>query len=182
MYEYMTRANARAYQRDMLREERASVVKQAQDRKVAGSTFLSHSTLDMDLLPGITRFLSAHGAVVYIDKKDDTLPPYTNRKTAETLRSRIVESERFILLATPASKSSRWIPWELGLSDGVKSINKIAVLANVDSIDEDWPQQEYLGLYRRIVFSDVQGYNQRQWVVLDRAANKGRKLSQWLTS
>lgn len=56
------------------------------------------------------------------------MPSQTSSETAQKLKQRINRSNKFVLLATPGSIRSIWIPWELGLADGVKGLNKIAIL------------------------------------------------------
>lgn len=179
MADYITRA-------DLLNSagpinEQASTVRKAEVRSPAGATFLSHSSKDSELLPGVIRLLERHGAVVYVDKKDDKLPPYTNRETAVGLRERIKQSKKFVLLTTKNSKDSRWVPWELGLSDGYKSSSNVAILPSVDrSTETAWTETEYLGVYNRIVYGKLQGHSGQVYMVLDQELNEATELSTWL--
>lgn len=154
-------------------------------RKSAASsgiaTFLSHSSSDIDILPGAIRILSNHGAEVYIDKKDTALPPYTSRKTAIILKDRIRENKKFVLLASYNSKDSRWMPWELGLADGYKRQANVAIFPSVKSEnDTKWTEQEYLGTYDRIVFGDLEGQDKPLWMVLNQEKNEATSLFHWL--
>ena len=73
------------------------------------------------------------------------------------------------------------MPWELGLSDGIKKVAGTAVLPGVDSAtDTKWAEQEYLGLYDRIVWGDLQGREKKVWMVLNQVANTATELSEWL--
>ena len=145
------------------------------------STFLSHSSSDIDILPGAMRILFNHGAEVYIDKKDTALPPYTSRKTAIILRNRIKENRKFVLLASYNSKDSRWMPWELGLADGYKTQANVAIFPSVKSHnDTKWTEQEYLGIYDRIVFGNMEGHAEPVWMVLNQEKNEASTLAQWL--
>ena len=78
MVDYLTKETLRRQAGPL--NEQATVVRKAQDRSPAGATFLSHSTKDADLIPGVIALLERHGAVVYVDKKDETLPPFTSRE------------------------------------------------------------------------------------------------------
>lgn len=179
MVDYITRG-------DLLRNvgtvtEQASVVRKAEAQSSSGATFLSHSSKDSDLLPGVIALLERHGAVVYVDKKDESLPPYTNRETAIKLRERIKISRKFILLTTKNSKDSRWVPWELGLSDGFKSSQNVAILPSVDKATEtSWTNTEYLGIYNRIVYGNLQGHSGTVFMVWDQDRNEATELSAWL--
>lgn len=182
MPEYATLDEIRSYGTTMFSEAQASMLKAARNRAPAGSTFLSHSTKDVEYLAGTVRLLQEHGASVYIDKKDEALPPYTNKETADILRSRIKESRRFVLLATKVSKESKWIPWELGISDGYKAPERIAIFPGVDSAtDTKWTEREYLGLYNRIVFGGLKGYRDNVWMVWNKDKNTATELRKWLS-
>ncbi len=153
----------------MLREASAS--------KVGKTVFLAHSSRDAQYLPAIISILQNHGGSVYIDKDDQRLPDHPNRETAEILRSTIKSCPRFVVFVTINSKGSRWIPWELGLADGEKDIYQIALFpTTTDSTDQQWAQQEYLGLYRRIVWGRIRGKNKAEWIVHDHVENSATPL------
>ena len=157
--------------------------KSAQERSATGSTFLSHSSMDAEYVAGVLQLLQEHGAQVYVDKKDDNLPPKTSRETASVLKRRIAECRKFIVFATANSKDSRWVPWELGVSDGNKGSLRTAVFPGVDQADNvHWAEQEYLGLYDRIVFGRMQGYSQPIWMVWNQERNSAVPLQDWLGS
>jgi hypothetical protein len=179
MVEYITR--------DMIRRnagpltEQASIVRKAASRSPAGSSFLSHSTKDTDLLPGVIGILEAHGASVYVDKKDESLPPTTSRETASILRGRVKQCKKFILFTTTNSKDSRWMPWELGLADGFRQMPNVTIFPGVDTAhDHTWSEREYLGVYDRIVFGAHQAYPKPVFMVWNHENNSGTELSAWL--
>ena len=60
------------------------------------------------------------------------MPPYTNANTAALLKTRISDTSRLVLLANRNSKESRWIPWELGIADGVRLPTSIALFPASD--------------------------------------------------
>ncbi|MBF0374705.1 MAG: toll/interleukin-1 receptor domain-containing protein [Alphaproteobacteria bacterium] len=126
--------------------------------------------------------LEEHGGRVYVDKKDDALPPYTSRETAEILRDRIVKCKKFLMLATNNSKESRWVPWELGISDGYKKPLNVAIFPGVDkAVDTKWTEQEYLGIYDRIVWGNLADYPRPLWMVYNHYRNTAIPLRDWLT-
>ncbi len=146
--------------------------------------FLSHSSKDKEYLSGVISFLEKFGAKVYIDKEDQLLPKTTSRETAEGLKARIRENKRLVILASTNSKTSRWIPWEIGLADGIKNLDSIAILPLTTSDDESafsWPEQEYFSLYKQIVQGPIEGSTGNQWMVLDRKANTAHLLNDWLS-
>lgn len=148
----------------------------------AADVFLAHSSLDKeDALPKAIGFLMKHGAKVYIDKNDKELPQKTSAETGVKLKKRIEQCPKFIVLVTAKSKNSRWIPWELGIADEKKKLANVALLPDVgNQTNADWPEQEYLGLYPRIVLNRFKGQSAPVWMVLDHHNNTGTKLSEWL--
>lgn len=143
--------------------------------------FLSHSSLDKEALPKAIGFLEAHGAKVYIDKADKELPEKTSAATGVKLKERISQCPKFIVLVTANSKNSRWIPWELGIADEKKKLPNVALLPDVgNQANAEWPEQEYLGLYPRIVLNTFKDQPAAVWMVLDHHNNTGIKLGDWL--
>ena len=75
------------------------------------------------------------------------------------------------------------MPWELGISDGIKHSTSTAVLPGVETAtDTTWSQREYLGVYDRIVWGDLEdgGQTRRVWMVLNQESNTATELSNWL--
>lgn len=181
MIEYTTRDEFYSFANKISLQEQARLRKSAEDTSPRGATFLSHSSEDDKLVTGAIRILENHGATVYIDKKDPTLPPYTNTKTASTLKTRINQANKFVLLATKNSKQSKWVPWELGLADGYKDLSRIALFPAVEERhDTAWTSWEYMGLYDRIVWGDLKGHDKPLWMVFDEKKNSAIPLSKWL--
>ncbi|MFC0684018.1 toll/interleukin-1 receptor domain-containing protein [Novosphingobium clariflavum] len=181
MRQYITRANLIEWGSEIRKAGTLANRYSQGNRTLAGSTFLSHSSKDRELVAGATLILENHGAQVYIDEIDPEMPPTTSRKTADILKSRIRDTKRFVLLASSNSKDSRWVPWELGYADGHKGTGRIAVFPAVDVwYDTDWTSQEYLGLYDRIIWGDIVGREDAMWIVLNEEANTAISLRQWL--
>ena len=106
MLRYTTKAEFRSFASEISLQEQARLRKSAKERSPEGATFLSHSSKDDDLVVGAIRVLENHGATVYIDKVDPELPPYTSEETAATLKKRIEQTKKFVLLATKNRRSS----------------------------------------------------------------------------
>ena len=179
MARYVTTAELRGFAADIPILEQASLRKSIQSRSLAGSTFLSHSSKDDDLVIGATTVLENHGARVYVDEVDPAMPPYTSEETANLFKRRIAQARRFVLLASPNSKDSRWVPWEHGIAEGDKGLDRIALFPASDSGD-GWAKWEYLGLYRRIAYGALKGEDNLVWMVIDEKRNKAVELSRWL--
>lgn len=144
-------------------------------------TFVSYSSKDRDKLPYVLKTLKDHGANPYVDKGDDRLPNPPSVDTAKILKDTIKKSKRMVVFVTTNSKNSKWIPWELGLGDGAKSNYEIAIFPSVENMYEvRWFEQEYLGLYKRIVYGKLEGYKNEVWMVYDFQENTAVELSKWL--
>ncbi len=160
--------------------EECRVLREAAASQDGKNTFLSHSLKDNALVPGVVLILQNHGAKVYVDLGDDRLPQNPSVETAQVLRSAVRSTRRFVLLVSPNSKGSKWIPWELGLADGQKFQDSVALFPVVQSAREcSWAEQEYLGLYRRITWGKLNGFNDEVWMVYDHHTKTATELAQW---
>ncbi len=142
--------------------------------------FLSHSSKDINDLPAVINFLEHFDVKVYVDKDDYELPKKTTAETGQRIKRRIAECKKFIVLVSNNSKDSKWIPWELGIGDEKKRVENIALLPKVDDAQAGWPEQEYMGLYPRIIYGRLEGYSSQVWMVYDHHEETAIKLSEWL--
>lgn len=143
--------------------------------------FLSHSSKDHELVPGAVLLLEYNGGKVYVDDMDPGLTEADPANAAERIRGILNQCRKFVLLVTRNSKDSHWIPWELGISDGTNKGTNVALLPIAEtSFDQQWSQQEYLGLYSRIIWGNFSGEDQPQWLVYDYRTNQAVKLRQWI--
>ncbi|MGM0715376.1 toll/interleukin-1 receptor domain-containing protein [Brevibacillus parabrevis] len=135
--------------------------------------FLSYWHEDQELIKAVIGFLAQFGRSVHIDWLPNQIPRTTNATTASSIKEKIMASTKFIVLATPNSIESKWIPWELGIADGKKGLNSIAILPIVQS-STIWQEKEYYGIYN-VIEEQVAG----QWTVV--SPNGGnRALRTWL--
>jgi hypothetical protein len=68
------------------------------------------------------------------------------------------------------------------IADGEKGLVNIALFPASDSIyDGNWTSWDYLGLYHRIVWGKLSGYENELWMVLDAKANTAVTLRSWLS-
>ena len=113
--------------------------------------FLSHSSKDVELVLGLKLQLEDLKYSVYIDWIDD---PDMDRSrvtktTAEKLQKRMKQSLSLVYAFTENGSNSKWMPWELGYFDALKS--KAAVLpilnSTADARNEQFIGSEYLGIY-----------------------------------
>ena len=138
------------------------------------TVFLSHRHKDHKLVEDVKGILSNEGVDVYIDTFDHKMPDQTSDDTAKRIKNKIDKSSKFILLATPNSLDSKWIPWDLGLGDGMKGIHNVAILPYTE-YDNIWPEREYYQIYGRIE-TELEG----NWIYFPPSSNKGTLLKNWL--
>ncbi|WP_311353011.1 toll/interleukin-1 receptor domain-containing protein [Aggregatibacter segnis] len=132
---------------------------ESQNNQRQFDVFLSHSIRDEELVLGIVEFLKQMGKEVYVDWIEDRQLSRSSvtPETAETLRQRMNQSSRLLYLATDNASSSKWMPWELGYFDGLKS-GKVAILPLVDYSFSSFKGQEYLGLYPALDKDDLRRF------------------------
>lgn len=145
------------------------------------SVFLSHSSKDIDKLEYVIRFLESFGVKVYIDKTDEKLPRITSTETAKILKENIKRCKKFIVLVSENSKDSRWIPWEVGIADIAKTTDNIALLP-VSTVRPSWVNQEYMGLYKRIINEDYLHNGSDSWYVYDNNTDTFSDLKWWINN
>jgi hypothetical protein len=100
---------------------------------------------DAELVLGVTLLLERQGLSVYVDWITD---PELDRadvskETAARLRDRMQQSRSLLYVATLSAGNSKWMPWELGYFDGLRS-GGVAVLPLLDRPDDTFRDQEYL--------------------------------------
>lgn len=122
---------------------------QRKTASVQTTIFLSHSHKDADIVNQAVEVLGKQGIHIYVDWRDGSMPAVTSPITAERIKGRIAECEKFVLLATNNALASRWVPWELGIADVEDGKRKIAILP-VEDPPHRWTGNEYVGVYDRI--------------------------------
>jgi hypothetical protein len=155
--------------------------KDLEQRKIV---FLSHSHKDSDLVMDVMAFLLSVGMFVYVDWLDSEMPHITSHETASRIKVKIKQCDRLIVLLTENSKDSKWVPWELGYADGVKSIEKIAILPikrNVATLDSHFIGLEYMKLYPIISVGTLNSRSVPSIFPPKELGDKGRLLNEgWL--
>lgn len=144
--------------------------------------FLSHSYVDADLVLRLKRAIEQLGFSIYVDWIED---PHLDRHnvvpaTADFIRKRIDSCSCLLYVSTTNSPNSKWMPWELGYSDGKKK-GKTAILPILSSSTstESYQGQEYLGLYYYIARGTIiNTNNDTLWVHRD--ANTYVLFKNWL--
>ena len=126
----------------------------------AGKTvFLSHSSKDNDLLPGVIRILESNGGRVYVDVKDAALPQGDFVGIASRLRKAVKTCRKFVLLVSQRTNGSAWIPWELGLGDGKNNDENVALFPSA----EKYYEQEGADRSSLVYIVVLSGETSRTW-------------------
>jgi hypothetical protein len=112
--------------------------------------FLSHSSLDQLHVLGIYKLLRKRGYTLYLDQICDPQLNRTNvtRTTARVLRYRMAQCRSLFVATSQNVTSSKWVPWELGFSDGWNG--KAAVLPILPAGAYSFNGQEYFELYPEV--------------------------------
>jgi hypothetical protein len=134
---YLTRNNIIGFGNNIPMDTARKNLSQPYQSDADISIFLSHSHKDKELVKGIINLLSYLGKfTIYVDWQDSSMPNTTNRQTAEKIKDTIKELDTFVVLATNNAVCSRWVPWEIGIADTVKSLKSILVIPICDPGEE----------------------------------------------
>jgi len=161
-----------------IREGRIKLAKSLADKDL----FLSHSRKDEDHVGPALGLLEQHGASVYVDLQDAGIKGLAGPAIADRLRKAVKACRRLVVLVTEETRSSRWIPWEMGLADGVAGSDRVALLPLRPSatVSVLWLNQQYFELYGRIEHVTLQGERNPCWAVRDPSDHKYWRLRSWL--
>ena len=158
------------------------------------TVFLSHKhsdLADVEEVAGLTNIFEDHGAIVYIDTMDYSLPGQTSGETASRIKEIIKNSHKFVLAASKSAIESYWCNWELGIGDTYKFSKHIAIIPIKEKgeKDENYKGNEYLQIYPRLnyndAFTNIWGVSFDEGYYIEEPANKQgvvmiRGLSDWL--
>ncbi len=119
--------------------------------KPANSLFLSHSHKDRDLVLSIKKFLESRGIAVYVDWLDEGMPEETSAETAKAIKGKIESNNKFAVIVTENSKSSKWVPWELGFADKAKTLDNVLIIP-ISEASREFTGVEYMRIYYCLEF------------------------------
>ena len=171
----ITRAELQEFASGTRKGTLAEIYKRTARAAASATVFLSHSHEDRDIVEPTVNFLASLGVAVYVDWLDPGMPSVTNADTARRIREMIRLNRRFLLLATERSLGSRWVPWELGIADGIKRPIDLAVLPVAESAYRNAPN-EYIHVYPRIERAD-----NGDWYIFDAGQSRSSlTVKAWL--
>jgi hypothetical protein len=143
--------------------------------------FLSHSFSDKQMVLGSKTFLENFGYSVYVDWIDDYGMDRVNvtRNNVLWIQERMKASKCLLYATSSNSSNSKWMPWELGFMDGLKS--KVAVFPISGDNRASYSGVEYLGIYPYIDMDTMKNMNREYlWVIDQVNRNLYAEFSHWL--
>jgi hypothetical protein len=154
MIPVFTQGNFHSYAKVRLDESRATIPSTTQFASRKTTVFVSHKHDELADLKDILGFLEKQfGVMTYIDSRDPTMPKVTSVQTATNIKERIVNCDKFILLATNGAIESKWCNWELGFGDAKKFEKNIALFP-MKSAGGTYSGSEYMSIYPCIAYYD----------------------------
>lgn len=141
--------------------------------------FLSHSSLDQDLVLALVRLFNQARYSVYVDWIEDSELDRNNvtKCTATVLKKRMTQSRGLAYVSTKNITNSKWCPWELGYFDGRKN-ERCCILPVMEG--KRFEGQEYLGLYPYLTYSQIKDSDKYDFWVYEQETEKYVKLRSWL--
>ena len=140
-------------------EKRGVTLDSIEEQYRSFDIFLSHSYNDKEIIPALKHKLEEMGYSVYVDWITDKLlsRDEIRKQTAEILQKRMQQSKCLIYATSNNSRESRWMPWELGYFDGIKTkmVGILPIKKDNDTFENDFRGEEYLGLYFYIIIDKL---------------------------
>ncbi|WP_297946636.1 TIR domain-containing protein [uncultured Fibrobacter sp.] len=129
--------------------------------------FLSHSYKDRVAVAGLVKYLKKqYGYEIYVDWiEDNTLDrSRVTKETANVIKTRMKNCKCLFYVTSENAPSSKWMPWELGLMDGLKDRVAVCPLTREVYESDAYRGQEYLGIYPYISETKTDKGQNALWV------------------
>jgi len=161
--------------RTVLKEEVATA-----KTRTSFDIFLSHSTSDAEIILGVKGVLEDYGKTVYVDWLEDPQLDRSNvtPATAEVIRLRMRQCKSLIYVHTANSRSSKWMPWELGYFDGFNGA--VAILPITQNQQSNYEGQEYLGIYPYLDEAPAQGKTTNE-IWINKSSSASQRWATWVS-
>lgn len=142
--------------------------------------FLSHNSKDAATIFGLVQILEAAGFSVFVDWIE--APEMDREKvtpaTAAYLRDAMRRSNSLLYAVSENSDGSKWMPWELGFSDGLHGHVAVVPISEFENASDSYQGKEYLGLYPYVTAESFQYGTPR--IVVRKSSNNLEELKSWL--
>lgn len=142
--------------------------------------FLSHRYLDAKEVLALKIIIESFGLSVFvywIDNPEVSQEEVT-KNTAASLQEVMRRSRSLLYAWSENASESRWMPWELGYSDGLHGRVAIIPVTIQQSADESFKGQEYLGLYPYLTLTKDTAQQDKMWV--NESVSKYVQLTAWI--
>ncbi len=128
--------------------------------------FLSHRYLDAKYILGLKIELENLNYEVFVDWIEKPVLDRANvlPSTADWLRSAMRNCKCLLYAISDNSPESKWMPWELGFSDGIHGKVAMVPIADSPSGSETYVGQEYLGLYPYVTKTKTEAGREEIWI------------------
>lgn len=129
--------------------------------------FLSYNFKDCEIAKKVAVLFVLNNYDSFLDWND---PKLRNRSEItenmiKRIKERIKENEIFVYIVTNGQKNSKWMPWELGLAEGMKK--EVYILPIIESKNKkNYDGQEYINVHNHIIFQNgrLQKYKNKQLI------------------
>jgi len=128
--------------------------------------FLSHRYLDAKEVLALKIIIESFGLTVYVDWIESPELDRTNvtKETAASLRDVMRRSRSLLYALSTNSSGSKWMPWELGYSDGLHGRVAIVPVTDQQTTAESYDGVEYLGIYPYLTLTPNKAREDKLWV------------------
>ena len=142
--------------------------------------FLSHRYLDAKEVLALKALIESYALRVYVDWIDSPQLQRGNvtKETAAELRSVMKRSRSLLYADSVNSSGSKWMPWELGFSDGLHGKVAIVPVTDQQQSSESFQGQEYLGIYPYLTLTRDRSGTER--LIVNESASKYVSLPDWI--
>lgn len=107
---------------------------------MASKVFISHKNTDALLAERVARRVRANGLETYLDTIDDALMK-DGPELADVLLARMAQCQQLIAVVSSETKSSWWVPWEIGVGSekGFRMASYSESYVSLPTYLEKWP-------------------------------------------
>jgi hypothetical protein len=143
--------------------------------------FLSHAYKDKAHIQRMVDFLEMFDLSVYVDWlcSPELDRSKVTKDTAATIRRSMESCSAMLFATSDTAVKSIWMPWELGLFDGVKGRVAIIPITPAKVYNNTYAGQEYLGLYPFVTRQNSSKGTDTLWV--HTASDTYISLRMWLS-
>lgn len=145
--------------------------------------FLSHSYKDRKLVALLVKYLKEqYGYEIYVDWIEDSAlnRSKVTKETANVIKNRMKNCKCLFYVTSDNAPDSKWMPWELGLMDGLKGRVAICPLIRGKSSSDVYQGQEYLGIYPYISENKLKGTD-KLYLWVRESLKKYIRFDKWLS-